>query len=401
MTLLSLLIRLGILAGVLIGVGVALMGLAFLLSGKVGKGLKHMLIGLALPCILVIGPLSLVGHFLYDGDANTDRITVKGRVVDTAGSPIEGARVNLTPSLTGCDSGELYRYYSCEEAVSDATGNYELAVTKPLSIQNTMYYLGSSNAAIRAQTFFFGQVTAEHSTYRGYAEPQITVPLISENRLRRARRALFVCRLFGWGRPERSDLCLPRSEGDVLFLPDITLTDEPVKPSAETETAAATLSRPAQSGTTAEHAVAQNRDAFKRRCEADKAAFGEPLFREIEMRYQSANRDLSSTNAVSILKSLIADYPLANRAGCAAQYLGQMTAGADQERYLQLAIRDFGDCFYGSGVQVGAYARLYLGRHYMAKGMTKEAKALFDEIRKDYPDAVNHQGQPLAGFLPR
>jgi len=66
-----------------------------------------------------------------------------------------------------------------------------------------------------------------------------------------------------------------------------------------------------------------------------------------------------------------------------------------------MAVREFGDCYYGSGVQVGAYARFYLGRHYLSKGLTKEAEALFDEIRRDYPDAVNHQGQLLADALPR
>jgi hypothetical protein len=65
-----------------------------------------------------------------------------------------------------------------------------------------------------------------------------------------------------------------------------------------------------------------------------------------------------------------------------------------------MAIRDFGDCYYGSGVQVGAYARLYLGFYYKDLGKGDEAKALFDEIRKNYPDAVNHKGNRLLDSLP-
>lgn len=399
MTLLSLLIRLGILAGVLIGVGVALMGLAFLLSGKVGKGLKHMLIGLALPCILVIGPMSLVGHFLYDGDADTDHITLKGRVVDAAGVPVAGASVAITPFFTGSDSGEMYNRYPCRETLSDSIGAYELTQVKPLDIRHSVYYLGCSNAAVRAQQFFFGQVTATRSPLSGYTEHQLTLPLISENRLKQARRALFVYRVFGWGRPERNDLSLHRSEGNVILLPDITVTNEAPRPIVEPTLKSDTL--PTQPNTSPSRAVEDHRAAFKRRCDTDKQTFGEERFREIEKLYQSANGDLKSPGANGILKSLIENYPKANRAGCAAQYLGQMSVGEEKETYLWRAIREFGNCYYGSGVQVGAYARLYLGRHYMAKGMTKEAKALFDEIRKDYPNAINHQGQPLAGFLPR
>ena len=63
-------------------------------------------------------------------------------------------------------------------------------------------------------------------------------------------------------------------------------------------------------------------------------------------------------------------------------------------------MQEFGDCFYGNGVQVGAYARLYLGYHYKQIGKDKEAQALFDEIRQNYPDAVNHKGKSLLGMMP-
>ena len=62
---------------------------------------------------------------------------------------------------------------------------------------------------------------------------------------------------------------------------------------------------------------------------------------------------------------------------------------------------DFGDCYYGSGVQVGAYARPYLAYYYKEIGKEKESKVLFDEIRKDYPDAVNHKGKLLIDMLPK
>jgi len=146
--------------------------------------------------------------------------------------------------------------------------------------------------------------------------------------------------------------------------------------------------------------VADIKAGIRRRTEEDRQTYTVEQLREIETLYQSANKDLKSAEAKEALKTLIEKYPKANRTGCAVQYMGQMSTGEEKERYLKLAIKDFGDCFYGSGVQVGAYARLYLGQHYKKAGKNKEAKALFDEIRKDYPNAVNHKGGRLVEFLP-
>lgn len=135
--------------------------------------------------------------------------------------------------------------------------------------------------------------------------------------------------------------------------------------------------------------------------EEEKKTYSEDQLREIERLYQAANRDLKSPEAKKTLNTLIGKYPKANRTGCAVQYMGQMSAGEEKEKYLLMAIKDFGDCYYGSGVQVGAYARLYLAYYYKEAGKEKEAKALFDEIRKDYPDAVNHKGKLLIEMLPK
>ncbi len=138
----------------------------------------------------------------------------------------------------------------------------------------------------------------------------------------------------------------------------------------------------------------------KKNAAASKIYTREQL-QEIEELYQSANSNLKAPDAKTKLLSLVEKYPKANRSGCAMMYLGQSAEGAEKEKYLKRAIADFGDCFYGDGVQVGAYARYYLGYYYQEAGKTTEAKALFDEIRKDYPDAVNHKGKPLVDLLPK
>lgn len=147
-------------------------------------------------------------------------------------------------------------------------------------------------------------------------------------------------------------------------------------------------------------ATVDRREGIRKRTAQDRERYTMDELREIESLYQMANSQWNTPEAKESLKTLIEKYPKANRTGCAVQYMGQMSTGKDREKYLKLAIEQFGDCFYGSGVQVGAYARLYLGYYYKELGKQKDAKALFDEIRKDYPDAINHKGRRLVDNLP-
>ncbi len=142
------------------------------------------------------------------------------------------------------------------------------------------------------------------------------------------------------------------------------------------------------------------RTRVRQRFELDRTLYSQEQLTDIERLYQVANKQWNSPEAKESLKQLIEKYPKANRTGCALQYLGQMSSGAEKEKYLKQAIADFGDCFYGSGVQVGAYARLYLAYYYQQTGKSKEASVLFAEIRKDYPDAVNHKGRLLKDIMP-
>lgn len=143
------------------------------------------------------------------------------------------------------------------------------------------------------------------------------------------------------------------------------------------------------------------RTRVRQRFELDRTLYSQEQLKDIEQLYQVANKQWDSPEAKASLKQLIEKYPKANRTGCALQYLGQMSSGPEKETYLKQAIADFSDCFYGSGVQVGAYARLYLAYYYQETGKAKDAAALFDEIRNDYPDAVNHKGRLLKDLMPQ
>ena len=75
---------------------------------------------------------------------------------------------------------------------------------------------------------------------------------------------------------------------------------------------------------------------------------------------------------------------------------GRRARGADDGKWFRLAIEKYGDCLYGSGVQVGAYARFYLARLLERKGDREGSGKLRTEILKLYPDALTHRGGRMA-----
>ena len=149
----------------------------------------------------------------------------------------------------------------------------------------------------------------------------------------------------------------------------------------------------------AEQALNEQRLKANQRMRKDSSIYSRDQLREIEILYQVANRKWRSQEGKDSLKQLIEKFDKANRTGCALLYLGQLSRGEEREEYLRKAIDGFSDCYYGDGVQVGAYARYHLAYHYKETGQEKRAEELFKEITSKYPDAINHKGQLLAGFI--
>ncbi len=151
----------------------------------------------------------------------------------------------------------------------------------------------------------------------------------------------------------------------------------------------------------AEKRVNQQRLKARERMRKDSKIYTKGQQQEIEKLYQVANRKWRTDEGKESLEKLIKNFDKANRTGCALLYLGQMSQGLQRENYLQRAIADFSDCYYGDGVQVGPYARFYLAYHYKEKGMEKQAADLFKEIATKYPDAIDHKGKLLSEIIKR
>jgi len=135
------------------------------------------------------------------------------------------------------------------------------------------------------------------------------------------------------------------------------------------------------------------------RMREDREIYSQAERIEIETLYQVANKKWRSEEGKESLKELISKYSSANRTGCALLYLGQMSTGDEQVDYLQRVINGFSDCFYGDGVQVGAYARFVLFHRYKKDGENEKAEKLADEIKTLYPDSINHRKKSLVALL--
>jgi TolA-binding protein len=139
----------------------------------------------------------------------------------------------------------------------------------------------------------------------------------------------------------------------------------------------------------------QNKNMARQRMQKDTQTYSKEQLQAMETLYQAANKNLKGENAKADLTKVVSDYGKSNRAGCALVYLGQISSGDEQVQYFKQAIDSYSDCFYGNGVQVGAYARLLLAVRYANDGKKDEALKLLDELAKDYPRSLDHKGQPL------
>ena len=138
---------------------------------------------------------------------------------------------------------------------------------------------------------------------------------------------------------------------------------------------------------------------FLERMAQDEQKYTKDQLHDAEQMYQVANKNFGSPQANASLQAMIQKYPDIDRTGCAVLYLAQKSKGDDRAKYLQQCIDQYNDCFYGDGVQVGALARYFLAQDCQSHGDTDKAKALFDEIKTSYPDAVDHGGDLLVNLI--
>jgi hypothetical protein len=137
------------------------------------------------------------------------------------------------------------------------------------------------------------------------------------------------------------------------------------------------------------------REKFEKKMAQDRSKYSQEKLRDAENLYQVANQKWGTPEANESLQTMIKKYPDINRTGCAVLYVAQKSKANERASYLRECINKYNDCFYGDGVQVGAYARFLLAEDYRSAGNAEKAEALYSELRANYADAVDHGGKLL------
>ena len=141
------------------------------------------------------------------------------------------------------------------------------------------------------------------------------------------------------------------------------------------------------------------RERFDRRRELDLKKYTREQLTEAENMYAAAESKWNSPEYSESVKQMVQKFPDANRAGCLLLEFAQNTTGPDSEKCFKDCIEKYNDCYYGDGVQVGAFARFWLADYYSKTNENEKAAALYKEIKDNYSDAIDHNGQLLINLI--
>lgn len=153
-------------------------------------------------------------------------VTVKGRVLDSEGRPIAGAKVRGCPDADL--TSERARKFPTRYAVSGSDGFYELTDLAPPDISDIAAYLKGRDPIHFSQDPFYLYVLAEAEGFRRGTKYAAHVPLITEDLLKPARRMEKIMTVLeairdGRGTPNLPELPLPASRSNTIAGIDIVL----------------------------------------------------------------------------------------------------------------------------------------------------------------------------------
>jgi TolA-binding protein len=156
--------------------------------------------------------------------------------------------------------------------------------------------------------------------------------------------------------------------------------------------------------------IQKRQDAMKRqqemqRCsrerrDAEKKVFSEAELTELDTLFKAATQQWNKPEGEAALAALAEKFPKADRTGAAYLQVGQMRKDEQGEAFLRLAAEKYPDACNLAGVRIAPVARFMLGMRLWNGNRKDEARTIFEDLRKNFADAVGPRGNLLVDAIP-
>ncbi len=142
-----------------------------------------------------------------------------------------------------------------------------------------------------------------------------------------------------------------------------------------------------------EKAQLENKKKAKARALEDDKYYTSQERRELAELYMSWYKTKKVNEQKAIAQKFLRRYPKANAAGWVQLNLAHISPRQEEIKLLKQAIKDYNDCYYLNGVQVGALARSRLVKCLNRIGKKEEAEKYLRELKESYPTATDYYGK--------
>lgn len=164
----------------------------------------------------------------------TELVTLRGRVLSSNGKPIGGMKLRSEYCIFA-EASEVYRQFPPQFATTLPDGSYELPDLEAPGFEDVASYLMSGDSIVGIPEYEatpFSVLIYDESALSEKYNLLCKLPLIAEENAAFARRYLSIMnklspptkKFKGW--VEQEGIVLPRSKGNVIFVPDIILREK-------------------------------------------------------------------------------------------------------------------------------------------------------------------------------
>jgi len=161
----------------------------------------------------------------------TELVTLRGRVLSTNGKPLGGLKLRADYCIFA-EASEVYRLFPPQFATTLPDGSYELPDLEAPGFEDVASYLMSGDSIVGIPEYEAKPFSVSIGDERDYPHSLCKTLLITEETVAFARRYMSIMnklspptkKFKGW--VEQEGIVLPKSKGNVIFVPDIIVREK-------------------------------------------------------------------------------------------------------------------------------------------------------------------------------